>query len=313
MGPVEPAAGASASSAASARQIGLIGVPTSAGSHNPGQEKAPAAWRAAGLAQRLGEHGIGLRDFGDLPVQRFRPVQPIDGVRDLDRVVDTAARTAAAVAAAAAEGFTPLVLGGDCTITLGAVAGLAGRDPDLSLVYFDGDADLSTPESESTVVLDTMGVTHLLGGGAPALAGLGPRERLLEPDHLALLGFDPRELSTEEWTRLNAYHLHATPAEAVWLDPVGAAEAALAVLTPHNGPILVHFDVDVLNTGAFPLANFPHFFGVSLDEAEAVLTRLCAAPGFAGLVVTEVNPDHDPDGDLMRELADVLARVLGAR
>ena len=301
-----------AATAAAARRLGLIGVPTSAGSHNPGQEKAPAAWRAAGLAQRLGEHGVAVRDFGDLPVTRHQPAKPDGGVRDLDRVAETAARTADAVAATAAEGWTPLVLGGDCTITLGAVAGLAARDADLGLVYFDGDADLSTPEHSDSAVLDTMGVTHLLGGGAPALARLGPRPRLLEPDRLVLLGFDPRELTSGQWGRLSAQHVHATPAEAVQADPVGTAEAALAALAPHAGPILVHFDVDVLDTGAFPLANFPHFHGLTLDQAEAVLARLCAAPAFAGLVVTEANPDHDPDGELMRALADLLARVLSA-
>jgi arginase len=59
-----------------ARSIGLLGVPTSAGSHNAGQDKAPAALRAAGLAERLAGRGVSVRDFGDLPVTRHRPVPP---------------------------------------------------------------------------------------------------------------------------------------------------------------------------------------------------------------------------------------------
>ena len=293
------------------RGLGILGVPTSAGSHNPGQEKAPAAWRAAGLLKELTAHGLVVEDFGDLPVERHRPSPPVGGVRDLERVAGTAGRTAAEVAAIVATGRLPLVLGGDCTITLGVIAGLAAQGAPPGLVYFDGDADLSTPETTGSAVLDTMGMTHLLGDGAPALAHLGPRHPLLPADHIALLGFDPAELSTDQWGRLATHRLHATPVAAVRADPAGAAAAALAHVEARTESVLVHFDVDVLDTGAFPLANFPHFNGLTLDQAEPVLTRLCASPAFAGLVVTEVNPDHDPDGVLLRELAEVLGRVLG--
>lgn len=291
------------------RRLGVVGVPTTAGSHNPGQEQAPAAWRAVGLVERLTARNLRVRDFGDLPAYPHRPVEAVGGVRDLDRVTDVVALTAAAVADVVAEGWSPLVLGGDCTISLGAVAGLA-RHSDVGLVYLDGDADLSTPQASDGGVLDTMGVTHLLGGGASTLSRLGPRFPLLDPERLVLLGFDPRELTTEEWARLSAQHLHATPAAAVAADPVGTAEAALAFLEPSVESVLVHFDVDVLDTGAFPLANFPHFHGLTFDQTEQVLTRLCASPRFAGLVVTEVNPDHDPDGTLLGSLADMLCRAL---
>lgn len=96
---------------------GLLGVPTSAGSHNPGQEKAPVAWRALGLLERLREGGIDVEDYGDLPEQRHRPTICIDGVRDLERVAEVALRTAAEVAKIRKQGRLPLVLGGDCTIT----------------------------------------------------------------------------------------------------------------------------------------------------------------------------------------------------
>src|SRR5580692_6177497 len=137
------------------RRVSILGVPTSAGSHNPGQEKAPAAWRAAGLIGELRAAGLDVEDRGDLPEAPYRPVLPVDGLRDVDRVVE--------VAAIRADGRLPLVLGGDCTITLGALAGFG----DGGLVYFDGDADLTTPERSVSAVADTMGMTHMLGGGAP--------------------------------------------------------------------------------------------------------------------------------------------------
>jgi arginase len=291
---------------AQARQISVLGVPTSAGSHNPGQELAPAAWREAGLLGQLRAAGLDVEDRGDLPAAPFRPVSPVGGLRDADRVAELAQKVAAEVAAIRQAGRLPLVLGGDCTITLGA---LDGSGPG-GLMYFDGDADLTTPERSGSAVADTMGMTHMLGGGSPRLARLGSRYPLLDPGQVVLFGFDPAELDTFEWTELASRHLYAAPAPAVRADPAGEARRALAYLDRRCGSYLVHFDVDVLHTGAFPLANFPHFAGLSLDEAGACLDVFAGGEKFGGLVITEVNPGNDPSGELLRTLAARVTRAL---
>jgi arginase len=199
------------------------------------------------------------------------------------------------------------VLGGDCTITLGA---LAGSGADGGLVYFDGDADLHTPERTDSAVADTMGMTHMLGGGSPRLAKLGSRFPLLRPGQVVLFGFDPAELDTFQWTELAGRHLYAAPAPAVRADPGGEARRALGYLGRRCDSYLVHFDVDVLHTGLFPLANFPHFAGLGLDEAGACLDAFAGGEKFGGLVITEVNPDHDPSGQLLKTLVARVTRAL---
>jgi len=288
------------------RQLSILGVPTSAGSHNPGQDKAPDAWRAAGLAEGLRQAGWDVEDRGDLAAAPFRPVPPVDGLRDVERVVTVAQAVAADVAAIRAARRLPLVLGGDCTITLGVLAGFG----EAGLVYFDGDADLATPERSESAVADTMGMTHMLGGGSPRLAGLGSRAPLLRPEQVVLFGFDPGELDTGEWTELVSRHLYAAPAPAVRADPAGQARAALAYLERRTDTYLVHLDVDVLHTGLFPLANFPHFAGLTLDQVGAALTDFTGGEKFGGLVITEVNPDHDPAGQVLGRLARVVTDAL---
>ena len=290
------------------RRVSVLGVPTSAGSHNAGQEKAPAAWRAAGLIDGLRAAGLDVEDRGDLPAAPFRPVQPADGLRDADRVAEVARRVATEVAAIRAGGRLPLVLGGDCTITLGALDGSGGG----GLVYFDGDADLSTPERSVSAVADTMGMTHMLGGGSPRLARLGSRYPLLRPGQVVLFGFDPAELDTGEWTELVSRHLYAAPGPAVRSDPGGQARAARGYLERRAVTYLVHLDVDVLHTGLFPLANFPHFAGLALEEVSVCLTEFTRGEKFGGLVITEVNPDHDPEGRLIKALAAAVAKALAA-
>ena len=287
-------------------RVSILGVPSSAGSHNPGQEKAPAAWRAAGLVDGLRQAGLDVEDRGDLPAAPFRPGAPVDGLRDVERVVTVAQQVAGEVAAIRADRRLPLVLGGDCTITLGALAGF----DEAGLVYFDGDADLTTPERSESAVADTMGMTHLLGGGSPRLAGLGSRYPLLRPEQVVLFGFSPAELDTGEWTELVSRHLYAAPAPAVRADPAGQARAARAYLSRRVSTYLVHLDVDVLHTGLFPVANFPHFAGLTLAEVSAGLSEFTSGAKFGGLVITEVNPDHDPDGQLIRTLARVVTDAL---
>jgi arginase len=288
------------------RPVSVLGVPTSAGSHNPGQEKAPAAWRAAGLIGELQAAGLDVEDRGDLEAAPYRPVEPDGGLRDTDRVAEVVRRVAAEVAAIRAAGRLPLVLGGDCTITLGALDGFGGG----GLVYFDGDADLTTPERSASAVADTMGMTHMLGGGSPKLARLGSRYPLLRPGQVVLFGFDPAELDTGEWTELVARHLYAAPAPAVRADPAGEAQRARGYLDRRSVSYLVHFDVDVLHTGLFPLGNFPHFAGLTLDEVSVCLNEFADGEKFGGLVITEVNPDHDPSGQLLRTLAARVVRAL---
>ena len=95
-------------------------------------------------------------------------------------------------------------------------------------------------------------------------------------------------------------------------DPAGQARRARAYLERRTGAYLVHLDVDVLHTGLFPLANFPHFAGLTLEAARVCLNEFTRGEKFGELVITEVNPDHDPDGQLIKTLVAVVAGALSA-
>jgi arginase len=291
------------------RKIGLLGVPTSAGSHNAGQERAPEAFRSAGILTELESRGVEVFDFGDLETATHRPSSREAGVRDASRVVQVATQTRDKVVEIAASGYQPVVLGGDCTITIGVVAGLSATGS-VGLLYFDGDADLNTPELSGSGVLDTMGITHLLGGGVRELAELGDRTPLLDSERLVLAGFDPGELDTAQWQSLVSRQLTAMPAALLRSQPEESVRRALAHLTAAAESVVVHFDVDVIDTGAFPLANFPHFAGLLPDEAFGCLQTMCASPAVEALVVTEVNPGHDPDGSLVARVVEAVVRAL---
>src|SRR5262249_16141385 len=162
----------------------MIGVPSSAGAHHVGQERAPGALRAAGLAERLGAAGESVLDIGNLPVAKFVTDRDHPGGRNLPAGV-RGAREGAAAGGEGVAGRLRVVVVGDCTITLGVISGFRRRHPDVGLVYVDGDTDLGVPDSGGSGIFDSMGVSHLLGRGAPELAGLAGAVPLLEPPRLA--------------------------------------------------------------------------------------------------------------------------------
>ena len=80
-----------------------------------------------------------------------------------------------------------------------------------------------------------------------------------------------------------------------------------------SGPVVVHFDVDVVDSGDLPLGNFPHYgSGVRLEHVVACLRVLRAHPSFAGLVLTEVNPTYDADGSQLSRYIGGVVRALAA-
>jgi arginase len=289
----------------------LLGVPSAAGTHGPGQERAPAALRAAGLVERLRERGATVDDHGDLPVVPFAtdPANPTQ--QNVGRVTEVASNVAERVGALLDGDGVPLIIGGDCTITLGVAAAYARRHPDFGLMYLDGDIDVSTPESTTAGILDTMGMSHLLGRGVRALVDIGPRRPLMAGDHVVAFGYDERESTPAQRTWLAGQGVDCYPANGM-TDVPDRANRAWTGLAERAGPILVHFDVDVIDSTDFPLANFPHFNeGLAYDDAMVALRTFCSGQAFAGLVITEINPDRDPDGTLIRRLiGDVVTALV---
>jgi arginase len=288
----------------------VIGVPSSAGAHHAGQDRAPAALRAAGLIEALRAAGESVRDAGDLPGAVFQADHEHPRARNLAAVVRVAGEVADAVAAVD-DGELPLVIGGDCTITLGVIAGFRRRHPDVGLVYVDGDADLGTGTDTGSGILDSTGVAHLLGQGTPELAGLAGAPPLLEPSRLALLGGDPRETDDAGRQFLAGLGVSFQEGPALIADPAGAARRAVDAVAAASGPVVVHFDVDVVDSGDLPLSNFPHYGSrVLLEDAAAALRVLRRHPSFAGMVLTEVNPTYDADGSQLQRYISALVGVL---
>jgi arginase len=294
-------------------QIALIGAPSSAGAYSPGQEKAPQALRDAELVGRLGRSGPACDDLGDLPGFRWQPDRDNPAAQNLEAVIETASAVEEAVASAAADRFT-LVLGGDCTVGIGTVAGQLSTGDRLGLIYFDLHADLNIPTSTVDGALDWMGVAHMLDvpGAVSKLAGIGPRRPLLDDDQIVFLGLDTAH--TTEWERkqIEERGLRVIGIDEVAADPSGSAARARAALEGSCDRLAVHFDLDVVDFLDAPLSeNVERDGGLLLDQAIEALKVLLDSEHATALTVTEVNPDHGhPEDASLERLAQGLADAL---
>jgi arginase len=292
--------------------LAVIGVPSSAGGRRTGQEGAPAAFRAAGLLEELRALGFDVADLGDLPPVSFRPDPEHPRQQNVDLVLDVGRQVADRVDRALASARMPIVLGGDCSLGLGVIAGVLRHQSDVGLLYFDADLDLNTPETTPSGILDGMVLAHVLGRGVPELAGIGPRRPLLGEEEVVVFGFDaesasidPPELAALESSRMAQY-----PLSRIRADATGAAERALRNLEDRCKAMVVHFDVDVTD---LPAVDVPHPQGLDPDTAFDALSTFLAAPICTALVVTEFNAELDPDHSHVARLVRGLARAFAGR
>ena len=293
-------------------KLAVIGVPSSAGAHGPGQELAPQWLRRVGLIERLNAACPDVIDLGDLPTVCFRPDPENPKQQNLERVCRVAQQTAERVSQALTLGEKFLVIGGDCTITLGVLAAALKHFASVGMLYFDGDIDLNTPADTPSGIFDGMGLAHILGEGATELTHIGPRFPLLGEADIVLFGCnlesgwtDPAEVQRLERSALARYPVRDVRGRAR-----EAATEALRILEKQAEHIVVHFDVDVIDGAEFPAADIPHSGGLSFRDAAEALQVFLSSPRTAGLVVTEFNPSRDADSAQARRLLDELARSI---
>jgi arginase len=294
------------------RPLAVLGVPSSAGAYAAGQERAPEALRGAGLVERLD----GARDLGDGPLVGWRPDREQRLAQNAGLVVRTVRETAERVRQVVAADETALVLGGDCTVGLGAIAGVVAAAGDAAVLYLDLHADLNTPASVRDGALDWMGLAHALDlpDTVPELVSAGPRVPLLTPGDLVLVGWDPAQATSHERATVERLGLQRVGVDAVAADPTTAARRALALLPP-AAPLVIHADVDLIDFVDAPLSeNTGRNIGVPLQAFAAALRTCVADPRFTALTVTELNPDHAvADEHALPRLTSALADALAQR
>jgi arginase len=275
---------------ASRRPLTVVGAPSSAGSYAAGQEAAPRVLREYDLVRRLRAGGREVTDSGDGPLQVWHPDREHPLAQNFVEAAEAVRVAARMVGSALDEGRDVLLLGGNCTVALGAMSALVARDAQSALLYVDRHFDLNTPKTTTDGALDWMGVAGALGL-LPDAPDFGfPRTPLLAPDQLGYVGVDPAAATDWEREQVERLGIRWSSNTALADDPYAEIAAALEWVGARR--FALHLDVDVLDFIDAPLAENTDCrnHGPSLDAIAAMLSVACAADGFRILSIGELNP-----------------------
>jgi arginase len=281
------------------RTYHLLGVPLRTGSLYPGSENDAQAYRDAHLLQRIEAAGCRVVDEGGVAIPSYLPHHHIPPIKNWpgpriawDCIGDSIAPYVQQ------PGHIPLLIGADCSIVVGTAQALMRvYGEEVHILYVDGDIDGVAPQSERCLSAAAMAL-WLTTQASPFRAG-----PTLRPSQVTVIGWSD--------------DLHSAPmglqslplAEVRRLGPGEAAWQALQAL-PASAPILLHFDIDVLNKQAMPAAYFPHTAGLSLAEGRELLGTILADSRLRLIEVTEYASLRDLDQSAVSSIIELLAAGL---
>jgi arginase len=300
------------------RRIVVIGAPSGAGACGVGQEQTPMAIRAAGLIDQLGRVGFQVDDLGDSLVVPWRPDRANPHAQNLQAVLETVQTTTKRVADALVErDRIALVLGGDCTVGIGTVAGIQQAIGPVALAYFDLHSDLNTPATATDGALDWMALGHMLAieGAEPTLAAAAGNAPLLDPAQVVLFAHALSQSTRFERGQIERLGLARVALDEVRSDPEAAASQALQLLTNRSDHYAIHLDVDVVDFTDAPLSEHPsRNTGLKLDQMLRALRVLASGPGLVAVTLAELNPHNAAaDDELLERFAAAFVDAISGR
>ena len=277
--------------------VHLLGVPMDLGSGRRGVDMGPSAIRIAGVADRLTELGHKVVDEGDIVIKNMEELKVgHERARYLGEIARAAAIIARKVERIMGLGHFPLVLGGDHSIAVGTVSGIAAyaqrQDQRVGLLWIDAHGDINTPETSPSGNIHGMPLAALLGFGAGELTGVAGPPPKVHPANVALVGI--RSLDAGEKKRLKETGVQVHTMSEIDRHGVHRVmQKALARVTDGTDYVHVSFDLDAVDPTVAPGVGTPVKGGLDYREAHLLMEVLADAGVMTSLELVEVNPILD--------------------
>jgi arginase len=294
------------------RRVAVIGAALDLGAGRRGVDMGPSAIRYAGLDARLEELGHECVDRGN--VEAAVPEATAVGdpqARFLPQIKETCGRVADLVALAAGNGELPLVLGGDHSVALGSLGGLARVHGPGGVLWLDAHGDLNSPETSPSGNVHGMVLAAALGLAGPRFSEDGWSLPAIAEGRVALVGV--RSLDAGERKVLGEFDGRIfTMSDVDRLRVERVLDEALAHIAG-TGFVHVSLDMDVVDPDVAPGVGTPIRGGLSYREAHLALELVAESGLLSSLDVVEVNPILDRENETGKLAVELVASALGAR
>jgi arginase len=288
----------------SPKRIAIIGVPMDLGASRRGVDMGPSAIRYARLSERLTALGHTVDDLGNLrvPDPDTQPPQSTK-LKHLEAVVRVNRALGRVVRRTIESGEVPLVLGGDHSIAIGTLAGVAKAYRNPGVLWFDTHGDFNTDETTPSGNIHGMPLAASVGRGHPSLLKSREGAPPIREENVVMIGV--RELDPMEREMLRASRIRVVTMADI--DRLGMSRVIAEALERLAACDAVHvsFDMDVMDPREAPGVGTPHRGGLTYREAHLAMEQLHQAGVITSFELVEVNPildDHNETGTLAAEL-----------
>ncbi|HXV33126.1 MAG TPA: arginase [Gaiellaceae bacterium] len=294
------------------RRAAIIGAALDLGAGRRGVDMGPSAIRYAGLEDRLRELGIDCEDWGNVETVVAEATESgSPEARFLPQIKETCERIAGAVARAVREGRTPIVLGGDHSIALGTLGGLASARGPGAVLWFDAHGDLNTPATSPSGNVHGMPLAAALGRDPGSFASEAWPLPAVDSERVVLVGVRSLDEGERDFVRASGIGIH-TMSE---LDRRGIEPVMREALERVAGAPFVHvsLDMDVVDPDMTPGVGTPVRGGLSYREAHLALELVAESGLMSSLEIVEVNPILDRGNETAALAVELAASAFGAR
>lgn len=293
------------------QEVAIVAVPFGKGAGTPGAELGPAhILHAAALADKLTELNIAFRLAGEISLVSPLPPLKSANAKHLSEVHDISSRLSDRVSDIVDEGAFPLVLGGDHSISIGTVAGLAEHYANLGVIWFDAHSDLNTEDTSPSGNIHGMSLGISLGRGIPLLTSLRGILPKIKPEHVAIVGARSLDAGEKAYIRslgIACYTMHD-------IDRLGIArvmEKVIGQMKQTTDGVHVSFDIDSLDPIEAPGTGTPVRGGLSYREAHLALELLFQSDIVTSAEFVEVNPSLDHNDQTAKLAVELIGSLLG--
>jgi arginase len=294
-------------------RIRVIGVPMDLGADRRGVDIGASAIRYAGLNDQLRRLGYSVNDIGNIVVPQPES-QPIGDphVKYLEPIVQVSEDLADAVTAALQDGEFPLVLGGDHSIALGSITGVARVHRDIGVIWVDAHGDFNTHETTPSGNIHGMILGALAGLGHPSLTGIGGWSPKINTRSIVIVG--ARDLDPREQELLREHKIHVFTMTDI--DQRGMSEVieqAVEVASQASHGFHLSLDMDSLDPREAPGVGTPVRGGLTYREAHLAMEVVAASGRMVSMDAVEVNPILDRENATAQLAVELILSALGKR
>jgi arginase len=294
-------------------RIRVIGAPMDLGADRRGVDIGTSAIRYADLNLRLRSLGHHVQDMGNLAVPQPES-QPLGNpkLKYLEPIVRVSEELAGITTTILQDGEFPLVLGGDHSIALGSVSGIASVHKNIGVLWIDAHADFNTDQTTPSGNIHGMILASLAGLGHSSLANIGGWSPKIHKETIVIVGARDIDRGEQELLRTHSVHVF-TMSEIDQLGITDVMRQALTIASQNNDGIHLSLDMDALDPKEAPGVGTPVRGGLTYREAHLAMELIADSSKLVSMDVVEVNPILDRENATALLAVELVLSALGKK